>query len=149
MLYLLFRLGNERYALPATMVAEIIPLIAITPLPGTPAGVAGIINYHGGSVPVIDLTTLAFDRPAVSRISTRIVIVHYAAGRHRLGLVAEHVTDTLNCVPEEFQPTGVENRGSPYLGPVRPDVKGVIQRVDVDALLSPEIRAALFFESDT
>jgi chemotaxis-related protein WspB len=149
-LFLLFRLGAERYSLDAATVVEVIPLIAVTRLPGALPGVAGVINYRGNPVPVLDLAALARGERTPERISTRILIVTYN-GRtiprhHHLGLVAEQVTDMLRCESDEFKPSGVETKEARYLGPVRPDRAGLIQRVEPQLLLSPEMRDALFPE---
>lgn len=150
LVFLLFRLGKERYALEASSVIEVIPLITITPLPGALAGVAGVINYRGRPVPVLDLTAMAWGRRTTERISTRILILTYTTRPGHplvLGLVAEQVTDTLRCRPDEFQPTGVENGEAPYLGPVRPDRGGLVQRVEPQLLLSQPMRDSLFPET--
>ncbi len=67
MLFILFQLGSDRYALPAGQVAEVLPLVALKALLGAPAGVAGLIDYRGTAVPVIDLSALALGRPAALR----------------------------------------------------------------------------------
>ena len=54
-LALIFPLGEEWYAFPGEQVREVRPLAGLTPLPGTPAFVAGLINLRGRIVPVIDL----------------------------------------------------------------------------------------------
>src|SRR3982074_213775 len=55
---LVFAIGREQYALPANQVREVRPLGWLTPLPGTPAFLAGLINVRGRIVPVIDLRSL-------------------------------------------------------------------------------------------
>src|ERR1700674_4748753 len=52
---LVFALGRELYAFPATQVHEVRPLGWLTRLPGTPAFLAGMINVRGRIVPVLDL----------------------------------------------------------------------------------------------
>ena len=47
MLFLLFQLGKDRYALEASRVVEVVPLLALKQLPQAPKGVAGIFNYRG------------------------------------------------------------------------------------------------------
>ena len=76
MLFLLFQLGRERYALEAGQVAAVLPLLSIKEIPQAPPAVAGLCNYRGRPVPVIDLSELTLGRPAQSRLSTRIVLVH-------------------------------------------------------------------------
>jgi purine-binding chemotaxis protein CheW len=50
-----FRLANERYAVETRHVGEVHPLRDLTPLPGTPPFVRGIVNLRGRIVPVFDL----------------------------------------------------------------------------------------------
>src|SRR5215471_14522815 len=77
MLFLLFQLGNDRYALEARRVVEAVPLLELTRLPQAPKGVAGIFNYRGHPVPAIDLCELTLGVAASERFSTRIIIVHH------------------------------------------------------------------------
>ncbi len=76
-LFLLFRIGNERYALRATEVAEVLPRVPLKPIAQAPKWVAGVFAYRGAVVPAIDLSALTFGQPAEARTSTRLVLVHY------------------------------------------------------------------------
>jgi chemotaxis-related protein WspB len=147
MLFLLFQLGADRYALPAGEVTEVLPLVALKSLPGAPLGVAGLIDYRGTAVPVVDLSALTLGRPAAQRVSTRVLMVKYPLARDEtrlLGLIAEKATETMARQPEDFKPTGVTSESTRYLGPVAHDPRGLIQRIEIDALLTPALRAALF-----
>ncbi|WP_434708219.1 purine-binding chemotaxis protein CheW [Pseudomonas sp. R1-1] len=147
-LFLLFRIGSERYALRATEVAEVLPRVALRPIARAPHWVAGVFAYRGAVVPVIDLSALTFGQPAEARTSTRLVLVNYrpddADSAQWLGLILEQATDTLRCHPEDFQPYGLDNRDAPYLGPVREDAQGLVQWVRVNDLLDESVRALLF-----
>ena len=57
-----FRLATERYALESRYVQEVHPLRDLTPLPGTPRFVLGIVNVRGRVLPVVDLKKL-FELP--------------------------------------------------------------------------------------
>ena len=147
MLFLLFQLGSDRYALPAGEVAEVLPLVSLKAVPGTPPGVAGLMDYRGTAVPVIDLSALALGRPAARRVSTRVLMVKYPlpGGEMRLlGVIAERATETIARQPADFQPTGLAGDDTRYLGPVAHDPRGLIQRIEIGALLTPALRAALF-----
>ena len=147
MLFLLFQLDADRYALPARDVTEVLPLLSVKTLPGAPAGVVGLINYRGLAVPALDLALLALGRPAARRVSTRILVVNYPHpdGRERLlGVIVERATEMIAKEPGEFRPIGIASPAARYLGPVAQDPRGMIQRVDVGALLTDELRAALY-----
>lgn len=52
---LIFRLDNERYGIEVTNVREIYPRQQLTPVPRTPAFVAGVFSARGRILSVIDL----------------------------------------------------------------------------------------------
>src|SRR5436853_7649828 len=98
MLFLLFQLGNDRYALEAIRVVEVVPLLTLKQWAQGPPGLAGIFNYRGQPVPAIDLAQVAGGRAASERLSTRIIIVNHTDGsgkNHLLGLIAEHATEVV------------------------------------------------------
>jgi len=47
MLLLLFEIANGRYALDASQILEIVPLVKLKSIPSTPDYVAGLMNYRG------------------------------------------------------------------------------------------------------
>jgi purine-binding chemotaxis protein CheW len=50
-----FALDDQRYALALTCVQRSIRVVAVTPLPGAPAIVMGVIDLGGVVIPVIDI----------------------------------------------------------------------------------------------
>ncbi|MHA7113643.1 chemotaxis protein CheW [Pseudomonas promysalinigenes] len=142
-LYLQFRLNQQRFALDVRQVIEVLPRRTLKPIAQAPAWVAGILAHRGNLVPVVDLSALSFAQPAAERTSTRLVLVRYR-GEHVLGLILEQATETLRCQADEFQPYGLDGGNAPYLGPVRQDAQGLLQRIEVDDLLTDAVRASLF-----
>lgn len=51
----IFELGSQQLGLASESVLEIVRAVAITPLPGAPAGVEGVVDLRGTIVPVFDL----------------------------------------------------------------------------------------------
>jgi len=51
---LLCRIGPARFALPAEQVERVERMAALTPLPGAPPGIAGLLNLRGAVLPVVD-----------------------------------------------------------------------------------------------
>jgi chemotaxis-related protein WspB len=149
MLFLLFEMGNQRYAMDVRQIAVVLPLVAVRRIPLTPPAMEGLVNYRGAPVPVIDVSQLTLGRPSVRRLSTRLVLVNYpdAAGRtHLLGLIAERATRTVRHEASDFVASGVTADGASYLGPVVTDAGGLLQWVDVQTLLPPSLRDVLFKE---
>lgn len=152
MLFLLFQLGDERYALDAGHVVEVVPLLELTRLPQSPPGLAGLFNYRGRPVPAIDLCALTLGHPANECLSTRIILVNYADERganHLVGLIAEKATGMLRRDPKDFVDPGVKLGQAPYLGPVLMDSQGPIQWLNEQHLLSAPVRRRLFTSEPT
>lgn len=150
MLFLLFQLGKDRYALEASRVVEVLPLVEIKSLPQSVKGLAGIFNYHGQPLPAIDLCQLTLGQAARECLSTRIIIVNCpdaGGANHLLGLIAENATSMLRKDPKEFADPGVKVELAPYLGPILWDSQGAIQWVHEQRLLSPEVRNVLFSQT--
>jgi chemotaxis-related protein WspB len=143
-LFLVIRLGADRYAIETSQVVEVLPLVRLKELPGAPEGVAGVMNFRDSAVPVVDLNRLALGSPTPSRLTTRIVIVRYEAEDSMLGLLVPEAAEALRLDADAFVDAGVATDGARYLGDVLTTPDGVVQRVTVAALLTPELRDALF-----
>jgi purine-binding chemotaxis protein CheW len=56
---IVFALGKARLAVELRWVREVITLGWVTPVPHAPGAVAGVVNYHGAIMPVIDVSVAA------------------------------------------------------------------------------------------
>lgn len=84
-----FRLASERYAVETRYVTEVHPLRDLTPLPGTPPFVRGIVNLRGRILAVYDLKKFfALPEQGVTDLH-RILVVN--AGDFEIGLLADVV----------------------------------------------------------
>lgn len=146
MLFLKFRIGSESYALDAAQIAEVLPLVQIARVPQAPIGVAGLINYRGKFVPVVDLSELMFGEPARPHISTRLLLVRY--GEHLLGLIAEQATETMRREAASFAESGIASDAAPYLGPVTQDGSQLIRRIELQKLLPAAVSSVLFRQAE-
>lgn len=149
MLFLLFQLGKDRYALEANRVVEVVPLVGLQQLPQAPKGVAGIFNYRGRPVPAVDLGELAVGQPARERFSTRIIIVNYpddSGTNHLVGLIAEHATEILRKDAQDLMDPGVNLGAAPYLGPILMDGASSIRLIYEHRLLPEPVRHLFFSE---
>jgi chemotaxis-related protein WspB len=146
MLFLKFRIGSESYALDAAQIAEVLPLVQITRVPQAPLGVAGLINYRGRFVPVLDLSELMFGEPARPHISTRLILARY--GEHLLGLIAEQATETMRREAASFAESGIAGDAAPYLGPVTQDGGQLIRRIELQKLLPAAVSGVLFRQAE-
>lgn len=143
MLFLVFSLNDDRYALAGRDLLEVLPLSSLKQIPKTPPGIAGVLDYHGVLLPVIDLSAMTLGRPSAPRLSTRLLVAEGEDGR-RIALIAEQVSQMIYREPADFTDSTVAVEGAPYLGPVTRDERGLIQWIKAEKMLSPEVREALY-----
>jgi len=157
MLLLTFEAAGERYAVDASRVVEVVPRVRLRPQPHAPAHLAGVLEYRGEVVSVVDLGRLLGGGPAPDRLSTRIILVDReppaprrrrddegeagaapaapAPRRSLLGLIAEHVDDLAAVDPDGLTPPPVAIAGAPYLGPLADTEGGLAQVLVVEKVL--------------
>lgn len=151
MLFVLFYLGGDSYALDSRQIVEVVPMVTLKPLPRSPIYLAGLFKYRGRVIPVIDLRALIRDAPCNRRLSTRILVVDYPArdgSFHSIGLIAERIMETISVQESELVSPGIEIEETPYLGKILCREHEMIQCVRVERLLPEFLRAALFTEQE-
>ena len=139
MQYVKFNLDEFRYVLSISDVVEIIPYVKLTALLNLPDYLAGLCNYRGFSVPVIDLCSLFLKRPCNKKLSTRIIVVEIGEGNSAdkmVGLMVEKATEIVKVEDENFMDAGVYGDDLPYLGPVMADSTGLVSRIQPAEIIS-------------
>jgi len=147
MLLLTFQADNRHYAINARHVLEVIPIVEIRKLPGTPDYVRGVLNYRGKLVPVVDITLMLSGRASAEHLSSRIILAKYPEAdesENVLGLLAEHATGTVNRDSETFTDPGITSPDMPWLGNISVDGEAMLQVVKIEDLLADELKAMLF-----
>ena len=99
--YLTFVLGGEIYGLGILQVREIIGMTDITPMPGTPGYVKGVINLRGRIVPVID-ARLKFSMPEAEP-TDRTCIVVVNIGEADVGLIVDAVSEVADIPADQIE----------------------------------------------
>jgi chemotaxis-related protein WspB len=151
MLYLLFHLGDERFALDAREVVEVVPIVNLRPVHDAPEYVAGLFNYRGTVVPVVDLCRLTSGNPCSRRMSTRIIIVrHTPRGGEELtlGLMAEKVTEAVQQSEARLASSKVVLDVALQLGEIATGDEGMLQCLSLDRLLPDGAADLLGSETD-
>lgn len=146
MLLLTFQIGNERYAVRATEVIEILPLTTIRNIPQAPDYIAGMLDYRHHILPVIDLVQLTENRPHNKVLSSRIIVMNYSlADRNTaIGLIAEKVTDTIDVAANTLSDTKIKLPNASYLGEVHNESGEFIQLIEIKSILTQDVQDMLF-----
>lgn len=98
-----FLLAHERYGIESSSVREVYPLRELTPLPGTPPFVLGIINVRGQILSVIDLKKF-FGLPEKGLTDlNQVVILH--DDQMEYGILADAILGVRSIALAEIQPS--------------------------------------------
>lgn len=149
MLMLLMKIGRDQYALRASGIVEIVPRVALRSVPQAPREVAGLMNFRGEIVVVIDLSRLVLDEPCSESLSSRIIVVEYVniGGEvRRLGLLAERVTEMIDKNEEDFITSSLNVDRTAFLGGVSVDERGMTQYLVVEKLIADSLLHTLLPE---
>jgi purine-binding chemotaxis protein CheW len=104
--HVVIRLGNSRFALSMDAVAQVGRLTGCTRVPGTPSWVAGVTNWRGRVLGVVDLMPLlglSALEPQRSSKDARLVVL--ANGPVQVGVVADRVDGVIDILADELEPT--------------------------------------------
>lgn len=134
---LLFYVGNEQYALDCDYIIEIFPKVKLKKLSHLPDYVAGLMNYAGTPVPVIDVAQLIENHPSSSAMHTRIVLLNQSPREdetNMLALICEKVTATIDVEKSQFIDSGIKVKELPFLGGIYSHGEKSIQYFNVKEL---------------
>lgn len=144
---LIFQAGAQTYGLDSRQVIEVAPYPQCTLLAHAPPHVAGLAQWRGRTIPVIDLSALIGGTASSALFSTRLVIVDYVSSKghtYPLGLVAEKAVEILKLDESSLEQQKVGIPEAPYLSGTMEYAGRLIQRVTVNELLPVSVRELLF-----
>jgi len=75
---LIFRTGDQQFALPLESVEQVVQAVNITSLPDAPDYISGVINYHGSIIPVLNTRKLFMMTKRELKSNDQFVIVKTA-----------------------------------------------------------------------
>jgi purine-binding chemotaxis protein CheW len=112
---IVFSLASETYGIDSTFVREVYPLKGLTPLPGVPPFVLGIVNVHGQILSVVGLKKF-FDLPenGLAQLNKLIIL---RDEQMELGILADDVLGARSIARDAIQasPPTVSGIGAEYL----------------------------------
>lgn len=105
---IIFRLGNEQYALPIMSVQEIIMKQTPTHIPKSPDWVEGVINLRGHIIPIIDgkkKFSLENDKN-FNHNDARIMVLDVE--HEIIGLIVDEVSEVIHLKTEDIEPPPID-----------------------------------------
>jgi purine-binding chemotaxis protein CheW len=139
--YLTQHICGERYALPLPRAREVLRYSPVTPVPGVPPSVRGVIHVRGRVVPVVDLA-VRFGRPPQEPTPwTCFVLVEVDVDGEPalLGMMVDTVDSVVELAPGDVLPPppfGTAIRTEFLLGMSRLGDDGILLLLDVDRVLA-------------
>ncbi|MFQ5488465.1 MAG: chemotaxis protein CheW [Gammaproteobacteria bacterium] len=133
-----FRLADESYGIAVMQVQEVLRVTEITPVPGAPDYVLGIINLRGNVVTVLD-TRKRFGLPANDMDdASRIIIIE--SGEQVVGLLVDSVAEVVYLRASEIEssPNVGNEESSRYIQGVHSQEGQLLILVDVNKLLTED-----------
>ncbi len=140
---LVFHVRGSAFAVDLASTAEVLRMVAVTPLAQSGPALLGVIDCRGRMLPIFDpASRLALERRPPG-LDSKIIVV--ATAGHLLGLVCDEVEGLQEVAPEDLEarddllPPGAPKLPSCVIATVRRDA-GLLLVLDVLELLSPEER---------
>lgn len=101
--YIRFRLGKAAlYGVPYASMKEILPATKVSRVPCTPVFIAGIVNYRGELLTVLDLRKIFHIQHDEQQEKSWIIVVR--EGKLKVGLIADGIDDNDEFAPMHLAP---------------------------------------------
>ena len=97
-----FRIGNETYGVPISLVHEIVRVPEITQVPETPDFVEGVINLRGKIISVVDLRKRFGGAEIKPHKKNRVIVVENT-GR-LVGLIVDAASEVMKLPVSQVEP---------------------------------------------
>ena len=129
-----FRLNGDRYAVPLTAAERVLPMVALSPLPGAPDVVLGALNLHGAVVPVLDIRRRLGLPAGELGPSARLLVGR--TERRVLALPADTVEGVLEIAAEAIVPPETMLPRLEHVSGIVPLADGLLLIHDLDTFFS-------------
>ena len=137
----LLRVDQQTYALHLAAVGRILRMVEVTPLPGAPCVVEGIINLQGDVLPVVSIRRrLGLAQRSVAAADS-LVVAH--ARTRRLAIIAESVLGVAECAADAVVGCDDIGRGIRHIEGVVKTGDGLVLIQDLDRFFSAEEEQSL------
>lgn len=131
-----FELGGRHFGVAASDIEEIVLAVVLLPLPGESAGIEGLMQVRGTTVPVLDIRRRLSLPPKPLRHTDHIVIANSRG--HRFGWRVDRATGLLHLKGGEIEwRSEDETVDMPYLSGVVKLAEAMLILLDAQELFMP------------
>jgi purine-binding chemotaxis protein CheW len=137
-----FRLGDEEYAVSITQVKEIICYKGANKLPNMPDYLEGIINLRGKIIPVVDLAKRFRLIPEIAKGKQAVIVETMGL---EVGVVVDEVTEVLMLDDSAIEPASMMIHAGAFLRGIGKQEERLMIILDLDKLFRQEEQELLQF----
>lgn len=143
MLMLIFQVGDQLFAINTSCIVEVLPAVPLQRVHAISEAIAGLFNYQGNIVPVINLNHLLNAPDPAANLNRRIILIRQSQADEQektFGLLVEKIIKTLAIEPSELQQDEelAHLFQNPYLGATFLHQNNIFQRLLPEQLLSDQ-----------
>ena len=106
-----FTMADEEFSFPINVVQEIVRLPKVTPVPGAPDSVKGIMNLRGSILPLIDLRKRLKLDDVQYNDNSRVVVIRHQ--ERNTGMIVDRVNEVLQVEKDQIEPPPADLESSP------------------------------------
>jgi purine-binding chemotaxis protein CheW len=134
-----FQLENETYGIDVMQIREVLRSQELSPVPGAPAYVLGIINLRGSVVAIIDART-RFGLPRREEMDEASRILIMDSGNLLVGFLVDSVSEVADLYNDQIDspPDTGSHQGSRFISGLYNHQRGLLILLDGSKLLSEE-----------
>jgi purine-binding chemotaxis protein CheW len=129
-----FAVARQRYGLALTAVERVLPMVAVSALPGCPGAVLGAINVHGEILAVVDLRQRFGLPTGAYGPGARLLLAR--TPRRRVALPVDEVVGVVEVSEEVVVEPDAVTEGIVHVSGIATLADGVLLIQDLDSLLS-------------
>jgi purine-binding chemotaxis protein CheW len=103
--YVVFTLDGEFYAVHSDLVAEVLSLLPVTPLPGVPSWLVGAANLRGEIISVVDLRKFwkKNSTPAAIPQKNKLIILRSAKDNSKIAFIVDYLSEIVTLAPQDIK----------------------------------------------
>ena len=133
--FLVFKIDNEEYALDVLSIDVIVGVTNITPVPGSPKYMRGLMNLRGNILHIVDIRIrFGLARRDDHSIEDDVIIVISTTNR-KFGILADMVSDVITVYESQMTETPIDNmRGLQISNVIRLENK-IIMVLPIDEII--------------
>jgi purine-binding chemotaxis protein CheW len=141
-LYVICKVGESEFAISADEVEQMETFTGVTPVPGAPPYVAGLVQIRQRVIPLLDVRTRFGLEPMPAALSSRIIVL--TLERRLVGILVDSAREVQAIPPEQFRepPELVTKTSAGFVKSIAQLKDRIIMLLDTEKVIGKEFTHA-------